>query len=549
MMDSYAMSRRLADTLILLSIMALTGLFAWFFVDFSIHPYEDAAMLMRYADHVAHGAGIVWNIGEPPVDGATDFLFMIFVAVVRRAGFSLEISVRLITLLAHFGTAGLIYAGMRQVQRAGIIPAFLSAAYLALGPGLFLSAAYFGTAFFGLAVAVAWILAQRLISSAGRSSRGYLFFSLACLVVGLIRPEGVLIGVLILISLGVLIPLKEYRKLAIVFGAVFLTLGGTYFLWRWSYFGHPLPNPFYKKGGGHLYVLGLKESFWNSFWLLYPLVPAFALSVRRTSTFRTGIAFLIPIAGSVGMWVLISSATNFGGRFQYPTLVLGVLSWFPLVRTLRDDLRLPRFASLARMQRIALVLVAASVLAIVFRQHVSRSVAITYADDGRYAVGVMLGEYAARNYTIATTEAGLLPLYSRWRAIDTWGLNDQWIAHHGLITEEYLDRQRPDIIMWHGYFSPLHPMSPKSSRWLWHRQILALQRYAERHDFTLAAVFGVSPKNTHYYYVRAELPEHDEIVQRIRSMDYAWFGNGRKSNNYVGPRPPEDISRSGSGSL
>ncbi len=56
---------------------------------------------------------------------------------------------------------------------------------------------------------------------------------------------------------------------------------------------------------------------------------------------------------------------------------------------------------------------------------------------------------------MATSEAGLLPLYSQWNAIDTWGLNDEWIAHHGEITADYLDRYKPELIIFHAHFSPL----------------------------------------------------------------------------------------------
>lgn len=135
-----------------------------------------------------------------------------------------------------------------------------------------------------------------------------------------------------------------------------------------------------------------------------------------------------------------------------------------------------------------------------------------------------------------------MPLYSKWRAIDTWGLNDQWIAHNDLITDEYLQKQRPDIIMWHGYFSPLFPPAPEHSESSqWSRQVITLKRYAEKHRFTLAAVFGISPKDTHYYYVRSEIPDHDEIVQRIRSIDYAWFGNGAICENYASSHPIEHV--------
>jgi len=526
------MNKRTADALALASLMALTGLFAWRFVDFGVLPFEDAAMLMRYADHIAHGQGIVWNIGEPPVDGATDFLFMVVVALVHRIGFSLEIAVRLITISSHFITVALIYFGMRKVQNAGIIPAFLSASYFAIGAGLFLSAAYFGTPFFALAIAVAWLLAQRLIFSDGGTLFGCVVFSLVCLTAGLIRPEGVMIGVFMLIAVGIVIPFRAFRQLAMVFGGIFLALGGTYFVWRWNYFGYPLPNPFYKKGGGLLHASALRTSIRAGLRLLYVFIPAFLLSVRCKSAFRMGVAFLVPIAGSIGMWVLLSDEMNFGARFQYPVLALGALSWFPLVRTLPDDLCLPKFASLARMQKLAVVLTAACVLGVVFTQEV-RGSAATYERDGRYDIAVMLSEYADRGYTIATTEAGLLPLYSRWRAIDTWGLNDQWIAHNGVITQEYLEQREPDIIVFHGFFSPLHPPSSELSGSSWSRQVLRLQEYAESHNFTLAAVFGVSPEDTHYYYVRADLPESEEIVRRIRSTDYVWQGNGRQCENYA----------------
>ena len=66
----------LPDLLISALLLAVTFYYAARYVDFTIPPFEDAAMLMRYAQNFAGGHGIVWNIGEHPVDGATDFLFM-----------------------------------------------------------------------------------------------------------------------------------------------------------------------------------------------------------------------------------------------------------------------------------------------------------------------------------------------------------------------------------------------------------------------------------------------------------------------------------------
>ena len=154
-------------------------------------------------------------------------------------------------------------------------------------------------------------------------------------------------------------------------------------------------------------------------------------------------------------------------------------------------------------------------------------------------MGLMLRDYERKNYLLATTEAGLLPFYSHWRSLDTWGLNDEWIAHHGgLVTAEYLEKQKPDLIIWHGHFSPLQSMSHLQAISPWGIQVDVLKNYAEEHRFTLAAIYGSSPTDTHYYYVRANLPDHDQIVSKIQTVDYIWWGNGLPAKRYDIDGPP-----------
>lgn len=77
-----------------------------------------------------------------------------------------------------------------------------------------------------------------------RTIGSYLSFSVACLIVGLIRLEGVLISVFMLIAISMVVSLRELRRLVIIFAAVSIILGGRYFIWCWGYFSYPLPNPF-----------------------------------------------------------------------------------------------------------------------------------------------------------------------------------------------------------------------------------------------------------------------------------------------------------------
>src|SRR5574340_1380319 len=41
---------------------------------------DDAMVSMRYAQHLAQGHGLVWNIGEQPVEGFTNPAWMLFMA-------------------------------------------------------------------------------------------------------------------------------------------------------------------------------------------------------------------------------------------------------------------------------------------------------------------------------------------------------------------------------------------------------------------------------------------------------------------------------------
>jgi hypothetical protein len=552
------------DILLGLGLVLLAAFYTSRFFDFAAHPFEDAAMLMRYSQHLAQGHGIVWNIGERPIDGATDFLFMVLVAALAKAGMSLESSVRSIGFAAHFLTAAIIYISIRTLYGARKWIAFVSAAYLVVGPGLRYVEAYFGTVLFALFACITWYFGNRLLQESDHQTTS-LAFALSGFVMGLIRPEGVFLAVFMLLSVVYMRGVKNSKRVILHFLVTFSLLGGFYFLWRWSYFGYPLPNPFYKKGGGQLYfdslVASIKNAIVLSFaftivfiygiWVsirlfvarlgLYPARQLIALlwkPIEPTSrTYFTRITYntifvLIPVLGFTMLWVLLSNEMNHLGRFQYAIVPIILLSWPLFLPDIRETLRLQQFDKLDIKLRaiLALLIVIAAGLILLFQHKMYND--RRHFRDGRYDVAVALDKFSHLNYTIATTEAGLIPLYSGWRAIDTWGLNDQWIAHNGQITEEYLALNNPEIIIFHEeYFSSFNPPDAISRQWS--SMVMTLKTYAQKNGYVLAAVFGDYPNDTHYYYVRPDFPESTEIIRRIRHMDYSWYKSGTKSVNYA----------------
>jgi hypothetical protein len=536
----------LLDVLFSLLLIGCALIYAERSVDFSIAPFEDAAMLMRYAQHFGEGHGIVWNIGEHPVDGATDFLFMVLSGGLIKLGAPVARAVRGIGFASHLLTVLLVYWANRRVQNANIPFSLFSGLYLALGTGFSYVAAYFGTPFFALAAAATWILGLLLIKRETPSFWLALAFAMSGLVTGLIRPEGVILAALVLLSVIILRGFKNSIPVVLIFVFIFLFLGGTYFLWRWNYFGYPLPNPFYKKGDGGLHWDSFNNSLLNTLRLCLPFAIIYLLGFRSRETSKQTIAYLIPILGFASAFVLISDEMNFGARFQYALVPIVLMSWTPLVRGF--NFWVPQQVQ-ARERSVYVITWIGLSLCLIYYSWFQNCFLVSYqltcqqpyAQDGRFEMGKLLAQYRDKGYVIATTEAGLIPYYSGWTAIDTWGLNDQFIAHNGGLTTDYLDRYKPQIIMFHDYYSPLVPpkLTEANLSQRWFGMTITMKTYAEENGYVLAAVFADSPYDAHYYYVRPDFVESARLIKEISTMKkYYWFTTGKKALNYAGYTAP-----------
>ncbi len=488
------------------------GYLAWT-IPRSHPPADDAAMLLRYAQNLARGHGFVWNVGEPPVDGATDFLFVVAIAAVVQLGASVELAARLLCAVAHVATVLLVYLVPRRLYGASPFLCAAIALLVAIGPAKVYIATAFGTPFFALWVALLWTVALVALERRGRWADNALPI-LACLL-GMSRPEGAILGAVVLVGVAISRGASAARTLA-RFALWFGVLGGTYFLARWRYFGHPLPNPFYVKGGGQLYWSSLRNAGGNALRLAGPLVPLLGLGLASASGIRRLLFLAWPVGVFTGIWLLLSNEMNYAMRFQYAVLPLVAIA-APGIMVGADQLWRDRIRpSLDGGWRRAVPVAAAiGVTLILLQQHRNFVVA---GHDSRREVGLALQAYGDRGYTMVVSEAGLLPFYSGWRAIDAWGLNDAEIARAGRLTDDYLERSHPALIMFHAYSSPIAPLQRVPDRW--DAMVEHLRAFAEARAYRLAASYGLRRDDTHTYYVRSDLADADRIVEAIRSMQY-----------------------------
>ena len=508
-------SGRFTDRLIGLTLGAFTVIYVAPYLSPRLEVFEDAAMLFRYSRHLAAGHGIVWNVGEPPLDGATDLLFMLLIAACHRLGANIEAAARGIGLAAHVATVWLIYATVRR-RHGRQWMAIASAAYVAIGPAKAYIAGGFGTTLFAAVAALAWSQALDLTDTPSR--RAGAWFGLSVVLLGIARPEGVLLGGLM--ALGV----TAYRWRDGFSGAVTTFLGAsllaglTFFSWRWWYFGAPLPNPYYKKGAFHLYWDNLLIATKYTTLLLGPMLLVLLVASRKRRLNRRLVLAAIPIAGFAGLWILLSNEMNFFRRFQYAVVPLAAMAWPECV----DPEWFMVFGAWWRrtgagLRRAAMVMVAAAATLVVLYQHTAYRPA-RWQDD-HHDLGRLLYSLRDRGYVIATSEAGLLPFDSDWRAIDTWGLNDRWIATHHGVDADYLDLYQPHLIIFHAYYAP---GKKPASLGEWDRMDLTLQRYAEERHYQLIGAFG-QPESVMYYYLRPDFQGVDDV----RAVLIDWVGRHR----------------------
>jgi hypothetical protein len=583
-----------ADSILLAALLAFTASWIAVKLHWDWTPMEDASMLLRYAQNLAAGHGVRWSLNQAPVDGATDFLYMALTAALGRL---LHIGViaasRCLNIAAQLLSVGIVYTGSRRLGGTRWL-SVSAALYLIAGPFTGLATACFGAPVFAFFLLACWSAGLRYALQTPTWKTAVSMAALG-LLAGLIRPEGVLIAVLLLVATLYLrsstdrvprvpIPGPGFAgpvPLLLAHALIFGVLGTAYFAWHWHYFGYPLPNPFYIKGDGHLYFDSVKHAAMNLVTLLLPALPLVPLGWLNASTRRLTNALVFLLVAFALMWVLLSNQNNHFARFQYalvplvlmtvPALANGITTILSIPGLISPQIGYPEAGSPGLQPRVSsglissqigypeplgsglippqktkgalaprsLALTASAVLATLGAMLYSSHIFDYYnaTEQGMRAFALRLQPLASRGYTMAVTEAGALPLYSQWNAVDALGLNDSYIAHHHYLDRDYLDRTHPELIMVHidsnfpGEFSPgglTH--LPTEHNVFYNAEYL--NYYAASHGYTLAAVWGSDPCNLHLYWLQPNIPDYDTLLSDIRDHPYYFLDNGTLAHDF-----------------
>jgi hypothetical protein len=289
--------------------LALQLLFAGYLKD-------DAFIEFRYAQNLAHGHGLVFNVGDAPVEGFTSFAWTVLLALPARLGLSLVVFAKLCGALALVGTIALAVALVRLRggdDKAAQVVRWLVATNAAM--------VVWATSGIEPVICGCVVLAAVLALEQRREMRAMLLLALAALL----RPECHL-----LFALAAILVLRRRRVLPIL--VALLPLVAVHWF-RWRYFHSLVPNTALVKTATfdwYAGVLALSELFATSLGIV-PIAIAIVVAWRR----RDDVAALIAVAlaGFVAYRFRVGSDEMFMARLFLPVWPLAlVLAAEPLTR-------------------------------------------------------------------------------------------------------------------------------------------------------------------------------------------------------------------------
>lgn len=407
--------------------------------DFSTYA-DDTYIHLRFAHNLASGHGIVWNIGDPPVEGSTSLLWMLMLAGIEALGF--QPVWWLIYICAACALLAIIqsFLLLQTLSPDNLLENLTAVSLLALSPRLMLWALtgleVVFYAFVMAACAFLYVLYRK-----GRV-RSWLV-GVAFAVSSFIRPESMGLFVITLMFDGLIEYFKgnrNYRPILWML-ASFLLVFLPIFLWKWSYFGYPFPNTYYNKtGGGWIQIQAGFEYISTNF--IEILVPAGLLgvlslfgifkrqfSVEKVYLLVLFLAFWLIVAVNGGDYMLkgrfitpslpilyvmggigLSWLTSkFDGQYRVPlltlTLVIGFWAWNPSESVVQSTINKPLPNA---------------------RQGKTKAMIST---PEFVAMGRALKEISEPGESIALVPIGAVAFYSEMIVYDMVGLVDPIIAH------------------------------------------------------------------------------------------------------------------------
>lgn len=373
---------------------------------------DDAYVSARYALHLAHGDGLVYNAGQPPVEGYTNFLWVVLLAPGMRL--PLHPATWMTGLGLAFGALSVVAmaALVRTLAPDRALPAVVAAGAWALLPWVGVATTN------GLETAL-WL--ALLLLAARAALRGDAGAGVLAGLLYLVRPEGILVGGVLAGSAAV--RRRDARPLLEA-----AAVGVPYFLGRTAWFGTLVPNTWHAQARGPLAEMwAMNRDYLFAGWPLW-----------------VGLAAMIPLlfVGPRRLDRLLLAAL----AAALAVVAFRVFNWMPGLRLWLAPAALLLAAAAPALSRPALVLVAAAWVG--WLQLGPRAAAVAYdghhtvlPDNGGERLGRAIAAAAPPGSWLLVRDAGV----TAWFAGPAVNVLD---IHPYSLTEPRLTGQPADLDFW-----------------------------------------------------------------------------------------------------
>lgn len=172
------------------------------------HPIEDSYILYIYSESLASGHGITYFKGGEHAEGATDFLWMMLLGAGSFLGVDVAVAAAALNTLGLVVLGYLAIALLRRRYEGKTLVAASACALLGIGSSQIaaMSVAGFSAGLYSSVAALAFYILYT------RPRRGLLALPYVGIVGGLLRPDGVILGVVASVVGFVLTRKSELRK-------------------------------------------------------------------------------------------------------------------------------------------------------------------------------------------------------------------------------------------------------------------------------------------------------------------------------------------------
>lgn len=441
--------------------------------------FDDSMISMRYAKTLAAGGGFTWNPGETPIEGITNPLWTLWMALLHFV----PVPEGFVALLVALSSAALLLATARATQLLARRLGADEITGLAVLAGV---ALYYPLAFWSLrgmetgalACLMAWSMVLVLRQTDNPERRNLILLAAMAAALVWVRQDAI-VFLIVLFGFVAASGVKRHRDTLIAIGAATLAALLLLTLFRLAYYGAALPNTYYLKvtgvtlgerlgrGLGALFSEEMRGHLVLFAAIIALSVPAFLRSARPLqhamalplAAFLAQCAYSVYVGGDV--WEMLGHPNRYIAIALPGLIALSLVLLASLARAIAEATRPPSITA-APLASVMFVAMAALLLGQTSARHVGQMLreGPAYAQYDRAAtqVGLCLRENTAPEARLAMTWAGSLAYYADRFGIDLLGKMDPVIAqakpqiefepgHNKWDYAWSIDAHRPDYVL------------------------------------------------------------------------------------------------------